>query len=272
MSAAKKTQYWMIGLLVTLVIAVVAGCAYFWSKDAETPEVDTRQYVVGVLFDYKPFSYLDENGQRVGFDIDVAQAMCEHMQITCRIVPMPYNQLLDGVRAKQIDILVAGSWATEERKSILSFSDTYYRSRHFFITSLHNVHDVTPENAYQLVIGTIEGTFFQKALERDYKPYGAKIRPYLTYAALIKGIQNGEVNTILLNGLPGYALLRSPEGRNLYIAGWYNQLPVELTESKIAVRNDVKYLVPKINDFILHIQAAGRYQELSLKYFPFMNY
>lgn len=34
---------------------------------------------------YAPFSYVDDSGQLTGFDVEIAQALCQQMQVQCQV-------------------------------------------------------------------------------------------------------------------------------------------------------------------------------------------
>lgn len=264
-----NTLKWWIVAGITLVSA-----ALIWNKlpISDVPSNQNKEYTIGVLADYKPFSYIDSQGHRVGFDYELTRRLCHYLKIQCKIQALPFQELIRASENKQIDIVVAGLWATKERQKIFVFSDSYYHSRSIFITKDPNIYDIDQNNAKDLTIGVLSATVNAASINQTLAPYGAKIIEFPKHENMIKALNNGQINTMLMYGLTGYTFLKSPEGANLFIAGWYHELPERFTKSKIAVRSEHQDLIPLINEFLLHIKATGEYQELSLKYFPFLIY
>lgn len=68
---------------LTMVAGLFAGCG---AKDTQEPNTDavesdaadeTKQFVVGFDAEYPPYGYMDDNGDYTGFDLELAQAVCD---------------------------------------------------------------------------------------------------------------------------------------------------------------------------------------------------
>jgi len=127
-------------------------------------------------------------------------------------------------------------------------------------------------DANRLVIGVQQNTLQQRLVENDFHYQHAKILTYTSYSEIVAALKKGTINVMLTEGLPGYALLKSPEGRELMIAGNYPSIDASLTDACIAVHLDNRSLIPLINEALIQLQANGVYQRLLMRYFPDMNY
>src|SRR5690606_3903426 len=58
--------------------------------------------------DFPPFNYSDENGRLVGFNIDLADAICTRLDARCTIQAWPWDQVQDALADNQGDALIAG--------------------------------------------------------------------------------------------------------------------------------------------------------------------
>ena len=71
----------MIALVLTLVMSasVLAGCgSSAASSEAAAGGEETFVFKHGFDLDYPPYSYRDDNGNIGGFDVEMAQAVCEY--------------------------------------------------------------------------------------------------------------------------------------------------------------------------------------------------
>jgi ABC-type amino acid transport substrate-binding protein len=75
-----------------------------------------------------------------------------------------------------------------------------------------------------------------------------------------------------VEGYVAYTYLKSPEGYSLHPAGLLPGLSYEFSERCIAVRADRPQLLSRINKAVDEAKLSGRYQQISLTYFAFMNY
>ena len=110
---------------VSALVVVLLCCGFGGAREAVL--------CVGIEENYAPFSFVNPQGTRTGFDVEFAQAVCENMGKKCVYVPMPFEDLLRCTRTGELDFTVAGMAATEDRRRFLLFSDVYYRSHSIYI-------------------------------------------------------------------------------------------------------------------------------------------
>lgn len=76
---------------------------------------------------YPPFEYYDEEGNVVGFDIDIADAIADALDLDLQIIESSFDGIQSGValNADQCDIAITGMTITEERAGNMLFSEPY---------------------------------------------------------------------------------------------------------------------------------------------------
>ncbi len=264
-----------ITFLILLAIAATAVMAYMYSNNRESSDfpLEAHPLKVAVLKDYKPFSYIDERtGERTGFEVDLANSLCEVLKVRCTIIPTPFSEIERVLKDKQVDVAVVGLGASEERKQFLAFSETYLRSLLFFITMDPELVPIQDTDIGALIVGVWQDTLQHKGLARDFADTGLAVKTYPNNHDVIAGLRKGEVNMVLVDGMYGYALLKSGIGKEYLIAGNYPVVDSALTDSKIAVHIDNMKMIAPINLALIQLQATGQLQKLVAKYFPYLDY
>ena len=84
--------------------------------------------------DFPPFNYRDRSGELVGFNVDLARAICADLSITCTIQAWPWEQAGKALEDGQGDALVAGVAMTKQNGALYDFSDIYLMLPGRFVT------------------------------------------------------------------------------------------------------------------------------------------
>lgn len=111
-----------------LILLCVAGAAiYFFSCKKKKSCLVKKDYIaIGTSPDYPPYSFKDpKTNEIVGFDVDVAVEVAKKMKMKYIVKDMPFNSLLFGLLADDVDIIAAGLTPTEVRSQMVVFSHEY---------------------------------------------------------------------------------------------------------------------------------------------------
>lgn len=87
---------------------------------------------IGTNAEFPPYeSY--ENGEVVGIDIDIMQAVCDKLGMELQIEDMAFDSIISAVSTGKVDLGASGFTVTEDRKKNIDFSDTYTTSKQVII-------------------------------------------------------------------------------------------------------------------------------------------
>ena len=216
---------------------------------------------------YAPFNMVDANGALVGFDVDVAKALCAQMQADCEIVAQDWDGIIPGLRARKYDAIIASMSITEERLRVVDFSERYYSNVLAFVTPKGGNVVTTEEGLKGLTVGaqraTIAGQYLEDKLGNvvNVKLYDTQDNAYLDLAA-------GRLDALLSDKFPAYDWLRSDDGNGFE----FNGADIDINDQiGIAVRKGDP-LKDKFSAAIKAIVADGSYAKINEQYFPFSIY
>ena len=256
-----------VGLACLFLILGMSGCLY--SLAAE-PGRDA-QLKVAVGAPYPPFAEHDAEGNLIGFDVDMAEALCRELGKRCEVRSLGFESILPALASGEIDFAVAGMAASEERKRYVDFTDRYYRSRSIFIEKPGSVGMVTADSIKGLRVGTQTGTAQEEHLREEYGDLITIITSD-SFDEILQMLKQGELDLVLVDGLPGYAYLKADLGNGLETVG-------EAVSSKsvpdwacIAVSKKRPGLRDALNKAIESLRRSGEYGRINRKYFDFTIY
>ena len=124
-------------LLVTLgVVAVLSSpeqtrlfSRLFVRQDSTWTDMQARgTWRVGMDPSFPPFEDLDDRGNIVGFDVDLAKAMAAAWGLEAEIVPIGFDSLVDALRAGRIDSVVSALPYDPRATRDVTFSPPYFEA------------------------------------------------------------------------------------------------------------------------------------------------
>lgn len=239
-------------LACILALCVVAG-------PAAAAEGELR---VGIEGDYPPFSEVSKTGELVGYDVDIAQALCEQLNVKCVLVKTAWDDLIPGLETDKLDMVVASMSITEDRKKQVDFTNPYYRNKTQFVAAKNVPFD--PSNLAGRKIGTQTGTIAADWLQANAK--GAEIKLFSNQDEVFAALASGAIDTILADNFVTWQWMVTPAGEKYEFKG----KPI-LDDDKIAIaiKKGNTALVEKINASLEEITNNGAYQLINDQYFPF---
>lgn len=247
----------LIGLGV-LMIGMLSGC----KKGDETTlsrVKDKKEMSFAMTGAYPPFNFIDEEGELVGFDIDIASAIAKEMGVKSKPIIAEWGGLIGGLVGERFDMIIGSMAITEDRLKEVNFSDPYYYDgAQFFAkvgSGLTSIDDLVEGE-----VGVVTGTTFHDALkEMD------NIKEILQFKSDVDNIMalgqdrsDGLVTGIFvgLQAKEKYGVDLEPVGDFIYSE-----------EIGIAIRKEDTELLEAVNDALQVLIDNGTYEEISLKWF-----
>ncbi|WP_193014167.1 MULTISPECIES: arginine ABC transporter substrate-binding protein [Gammaproteobacteria] len=211
---------------------------------------------------YPPFEMIDANNQIVGFDVDLANAMCAKINADCTFTNQSFDSLIPSLKFRRFEALMAGIDITPERQKQVDFTDSYYDNSAVFITVTGKISDVASLKGKQ--IGVQNGTTHQKFINEQHKEM--KTVPYDSYQNAVLDLKNGRIEAIFGDtAVVNEWLKKNPE---LGIVGDKVADPNYFgTGLAIAVRKGNADLQDKLNKALAEVKADGTYDVIYKKWF-----
>ena len=144
---------------------------------------------IGTEGAYPPFNLIDASGQAVGFDLDIAHALCAKMKVECEVVTSDWDGIIPALNAGKFDFLAASMSVTEERKQAVDFTDHYYTNKLQFVAPKSVDFKTDKDYLDGKVIGaqraTIAGTWLEDNMGGvvEIKLYDTQENAYLDLAS-----------------------------------------------------------------------------------------
>jgi len=133
----KHKSLYFTGLFLA-VILLVSACASLGDSSAVVESTADRVandgvVRIGVRFDNPPLSYLEDDGEWVGFDVDLANALAEELGYEIEMVQVDGTTRISFLQEGKVDMSVASMNHTRSRDDAVDFSITYFWDNQSFL-------------------------------------------------------------------------------------------------------------------------------------------
>lgn len=227
----------------------------------------------GVEGAYPPFSWTDASGEIKGFDIDLANALCQQMAVKCELVAQDWDGMIPALLSRKYDAIIAAMSITDERRKKVDFTAKYAHIPNRFVAAKGTTLELTPAGMAGKRIGVQRATTHDKYLTDNFGSdvtivrYGNADEAYLDLKA-------GRVLALLADASAIDQGLLSKAGGEMF-----EYVGPALTDRQwfgdgmgIAVRKGDQDLKAKLDEAIKTLRANGKYQEINQKYFKYDIY
>ena len=219
------------------------------------------EIVIAMEGTWAPWTYHDESGTLVGFDVEVGQQIAEALGVETTFVEGEWDGLLAGLDAGRYDIMINGVDITEERSDAYDFSDPYAYNRTAVIVSGDNTDIASMEDLEgKRTANTISSTYAEVA-----EGYGAEVTGVDDLNQTFELLLSGRIDATLNAEVTYYDYMEVHPDANIKIAC----LDPEATQVAIPFRKgeDTASLREAVNQALADMRESGVLTELSEKYF-----
>lgn len=219
--------------------------------------------------DYPPLDFALKDGNLAGFNVAIARAVCEQLEIACTIQARRFDTLIDALLAGKGDAVVASIAATDQTRARIDFSEPYYQTpARFVVRKGAAPFDVTASGLKGKTVGVVGGSSHEAYIKDFFK--GAKPKAYQDVPALETALRMGEIDVAFADGLTLAVWLNSGSSADCchFVGGPYCESRYFGEGVGIAVRTDDVVLRKALNWALAQLFSKGVYTELYLKYFP----
>lgn len=208
---------------------------------------------------YPPFNMVNADGELIGFDVDIAKALCAEMDRECEIVAQDWDGIIPGLVQGKYDAIVASMSITDERKEMIDFTDPYYSNYLGLVVAADS--NVSSRELEYETLGAQRATVAAQWAEDNFGRR-ADIKLYDTQTAAYGDLVAGRVDVLVSDYLPAADWLKDNED----FAFLGDKIDID-DKIGIGVRQDETELKEQLNAALAAILENGTYEEINDQYF-----
>ena len=244
--------------LIALLLLVTTACAVGAISKNE------NVLVIGLDDKFAPMGFRDEQGNIVGFDVDLAKETARRMGVTFRFKAIDWNNKEQELNSGNIDLIWNALDITPERKEKFLFSKPYMETRQIILVKKGNTQNIHSEGSLEgKRVGTQTGSSPEDYLNANGKNNFAEFKTYDDFNAAFKALDDGEVDALVCDEVLARYEIHRNGGRFEVIGitvGPFSEIGVGFRKNDVELRDQVQAAFDEI-------VADGTAKKISEKWF-----
>lgn len=244
----------------------------FWDPAHIAPKPDLhglRQLRFVTEDDYPPFNFALPDGRLTGFNVELAKAICEELDLGCTIQRRRWDLLLPALEDGGADAAIASLAITPEHSATADFTAPYYVTPGRFAMRVDTtLTTASPEALQDRLIAVVAGSRHEAYLKAFFPK--AKLSPFENEDLARAALRSGRVNALFGDAISLSYWLNGAEAEGCcaFKGGPYVDARFFGEGAGIAVKKGAKSLRLALDYALARLAERGAYAELYLKYFP----
>lgn len=254
-------------MLPLALIHICVAFALLLSVDAaaagDPPRSEIR-FAVAALF--PPFQSRNPQGQLVGLNIDLGNALCQQMNVRCTWVDQMLVESFKALEARQFDAIM-GIAPTPTRLRAVNFTDDLYPFTTHLVARKASGLLPTVQSLKGKRVGVLLGSNREAFALAQWAPKGVTIESFWLNHELVSSLVAGDIDATLQGSLEiREALLDTPEGQDFGFLGPIVSAELLGASVAIAVRKPDTALLQALNSALEELMQNGEYQRILQPY------
>ena len=241
--------------------AADAGAGTDAGDDLLAKVQNSGKLVIAMEGNWAPWTYENEDGELVGFEVEVSRAVAEKLGVTPEYVTGEWDGLLAGVQAGRYDVMANGVGYTEERAQAYYYSDFYAFNRTALVVRGDNEEIKSLEDLDGKTTCNSANSTYQLLAEK----YGATVKDVESLAGTIDELMAGRVDATLNAEVSINDYMREQPDADIKIVAY--DPDVEQVGMIMPYGASSDSLRDAINQALEELRADGTLTEISNKYF-----
>ncbi|MBR7038159.1 MAG: amino acid ABC transporter substrate-binding protein [Oscillospiraceae bacterium] len=238
-----------------------AGSAAPAGDDSLQKVLDSGEFVLGLDASFPPMGFTDENNEIIGFDIDVAQEVCDRLGVKLVKQPIVWDAKEQDLDSGRIDCIWNGLSVNPGRAEAMNLSDPYMTNEMVFVvpadSEIKGLSDLPGKT-----VGVQLGSTAEEILEAADFYADIRATPLEDNVEALRQMELGFSDTVFMDSVVANYLITS-NGKDFVIL----DEGLEQEEYAIGFRKNDQALRDEVQKTLSEMKADGKLGEISTKWF-----
>jgi polar amino acid transport system substrate-binding protein len=222
---------------------------------------------------YPPFNYYDDNERLSGFNVDIANAICDELALRCDIRVIEWEEIVSTLENGEADAGIASMKISQDNLERLEFSQRYYQTPARFVARTDSeLAGLAPDVLAGKRVAVVEKT----AHEAFLRDFFSSVEPvlFVDAAHARSALKRGKVDLYFGDAISLSLWLNGSRSANCcaFLGPAYSAARYFGEGVGVAVKQGNRHILSILNYGLQRVHMSGAYEELFLRYFPISIY
>jgi ABC-type amino acid transport substrate-binding protein len=252
-------------VIATILLGGLVACAnQEVNENDEVKEVE-QVLTIGMSGGYKPYTYINDEGNLVGFDVSVWEAIGEELEMEVVFETSEFSGLFGKLDNGQLTTIANQITVTDERSQKYLFSNPYVYYGAQLVVHEENNEIVDLETLKGKKVGVSLGSNYESMIKEFDVDNEIEVITYEDFQASLRDVSLGRIDAVLNDKLALETVIVE-SGLNIKFGGepvseLHNAFPFVMSDEN-------KELLERVNNAIDTLSENGTLSEISLEFFP----
>ncbi len=248
--------------VMSMALMLLSGCGSKASeKDLLGRIQEAGKITIAMEGNWAPWTYEDESGNLMGFEVEVSGAVAEKLGVTPEYITGEWDGLLAGVQAGRYDLMANGVGYSEERANAYTYSDFYAFNRTVLVVRDDNTDISSMEDLKGKVTCNSANSTYQITAEN----YGATVKDIESLDGTIEELLAGRVDATLNAEVSINDYMKEQPDAAIKVVAVDPE--IEKVGMIMPIGDDSASLCEAVNKALQELRNEGKLAEISNKYF-----
>ncbi len=253
-----------IAAFVLAILCLMPACGpqdQTEADDSLQKILDKGEFILGLDAAFPPMGFVDDAGEIVGFDIDVAQEVCNRLGVTLVKKGINWDENEIELNAGRIDCIWSGMSVTPARVESMCLSEPYMKNEFIFVlpgeSPVKKLDDLEGK-----LVGVQTGSTAEETLMASDLYAKIRVRLFEDNVELLETLAKGEMDAALVDSVVAYYFVNESEKPFLILSDSYGE-----DDYAIGFRKEDRALRDKVQEILGEMRADGTLARIAVQWF-----
>jgi reactive intermediate/imine deaminase len=259
----KDVSMALVQVCAALILSLVSGGFFAQATANDQPRSEIR---FAIASQFPPYESRNEQGQLVGLNIELGNALCAQLNVRCTWVDQIFTSSIPALEARRFDAIM-GMASTPQRRQLLDFTDDLYPLTTCLVARRYSGLIPTVRSLKGRRVGVLMGSNREAFALAQWAPAGVIVKSFWLNDQLVRSLVAGDIDATLQGSIEiREALLDTPDGQDFAFSGARVEGGQLGSGVAIGLRKADTALRDELNRALEQLKQSGEYQRILQPY------